>query len=216
MAQRWHYQRGGQEHGPVTTADLRLLADSERLQPTDMVRQEGTTKWVPAGSVKGLFYAGVGRPPDRGSSGSGATVVVAVVLLLLLLAGGGAGGLSLLPARVRRQRSCLQLAALHRTAPGGGCPLLRQHSSNRRSASRRYNSAASRPVRRRPGHRGRTQGSHFLAIPEGLLQERGRGPMGGKVRRRHLPLCGEGAARNYIELVEHHPWAHRAHSSGPF
>lgn len=89
MAQRWRYVRNGQECGPVTTADLRLLADQERLLPTDMVCKDGSTQWVKAGSVKGLFYTG---PGSRGGSGGRlATCLIAVGLIGLLAAGGGIG-----------------------------------------------------------------------------------------------------------------------------
>ncbi len=57
MARLWRYKRDGQEFGPVTPDDLKLLADSKRLQPTDLVSKDGTTKWMPARSVRGLFDA---------------------------------------------------------------------------------------------------------------------------------------------------------------
>ncbi len=87
MAQRWHYIRNGQECGPVSTADLRLLADSERLLPTDTVRAEGSARWVPASNVKGLFYAG---PPTRRGPRR-----VAAVLAVLVATGLAAGGVVL-------------------------------------------------------------------------------------------------------------------------
>ena len=86
MAQRWRYVRNGQECGPVTTADLRLLADQERLLPTDKVCKDGSTQWVAAGSVKGLFYTGPGQ--RKGAGMWGATCLIVVAVLGLLTAGG--------------------------------------------------------------------------------------------------------------------------------
>ena len=88
MPQRWRYMRNGQECGPVTTADLRLLADAEQLQATDLVRGEGKSKWVEAGSVRGLFYYGKG---NKQRSGGRVAVWVGAVAVLLLLLGVGAG-----------------------------------------------------------------------------------------------------------------------------
>ena len=59
MAGQWHYQHGGQNHGPLTSADLKESAVAGKLLPTDLVWKEGMEKWVPAKSVKGLFPAGV-------------------------------------------------------------------------------------------------------------------------------------------------------------
>jgi hypothetical protein len=72
----WHYTLNGQQVPvPVTSAQLKQLAASGQLQPTDLVWQEGMTGWVPAGSVKGLFTPGkslgdsaVIPPPAAGRS----------------------------------------------------------------------------------------------------------------------------------------------------
>jgi hypothetical protein len=58
MAQDWYYSQNGQRHGPVTGADLKQLAVSGKLQPTDHVWKEGMDRWAAARSVKGLFPAG--------------------------------------------------------------------------------------------------------------------------------------------------------------
>jgi hypothetical protein len=55
MATEWHYTKGGQKHGPVSSADLKALVKSGELQRTDMIWKEGMTDWKPAGSLKGLF-----------------------------------------------------------------------------------------------------------------------------------------------------------------
>ncbi len=51
----WHYQAGGAEHGPVSPALLKRLADLGKLLPEDRVRRQGESRWVAARSVKGLF-----------------------------------------------------------------------------------------------------------------------------------------------------------------
>lgn len=58
MATLWRYRRDGQEFGPVTSDDLKLLAESQRLVAADLVRKEGSSRWVPARSVRGLFDDG--------------------------------------------------------------------------------------------------------------------------------------------------------------
>jgi hypothetical protein len=55
MADEWYYTNQGQQKGPVSTADLKQLAASNQLQPTDLVWREGLAGWVPARSAKGLF-----------------------------------------------------------------------------------------------------------------------------------------------------------------
>ncbi len=56
MANEWHYTQNGQPAAtPVSTAELKQLVAAGRLQPTDLVWQEGMANWVPASSIKGLF-----------------------------------------------------------------------------------------------------------------------------------------------------------------
>ncbi len=55
----WYYAHNRQRIGPVSFAQMRELAASGRLQPTDMVLREGTRQWVPAGAVEGLLPATV-------------------------------------------------------------------------------------------------------------------------------------------------------------
>jgi hypothetical protein len=47
-AARWYIERAGTEFGPVTWAELRSLAQSGRLRPTDLVRRDGLPYWQPA------------------------------------------------------------------------------------------------------------------------------------------------------------------------
>jgi hypothetical protein len=59
MAHEWHYTLNGQQAAaPVSATQLKLLATSGQLKPTDLVWQDGMLDWVPASALKGLFPAG--------------------------------------------------------------------------------------------------------------------------------------------------------------
>lgn len=89
----WLVRRGGKTMGPVTVEFLREKAAAGTLLPTDEIKQQGKTDWVPCGTVKGLFpstvravppMAGVGAPPSQvaappsvGSSAAGEQAAVA-------------------------------------------------------------------------------------------------------------------------------------------
>lgn len=60
---QWFYLKGGNPHGPISGVQLQAMVRSGSLQPTDLVRREGLTKWLPASKVKGLF-AKVPSPAD--------------------------------------------------------------------------------------------------------------------------------------------------------
>lgn len=51
----WYYSVNGEKLGPVGSADLKRLADTNALSPSDLVWKQGLTAWVTASSVKGLF-----------------------------------------------------------------------------------------------------------------------------------------------------------------
>jgi hypothetical protein len=53
--QEWHYSRNGNQVGPVTAADLKRLASTGQLSPTDLIWKEGWEDWKPAAGIKGLF-----------------------------------------------------------------------------------------------------------------------------------------------------------------
>lgn len=55
MAGQWYFFNNGQSEGPVSAAELRRLAESGSLVPSDEVRREGMQNWIKAGSVRGLF-----------------------------------------------------------------------------------------------------------------------------------------------------------------
>ena len=56
MAHEWFYTRDGKSRsGPVSTDQLRALARSGQLQPSDMVKRSDMPKWLSAAKVHGLF-----------------------------------------------------------------------------------------------------------------------------------------------------------------
>lgn len=55
MSKQWYYSQEGQQNGPVSAAELKDLAKTGQIVPTDMVWSEGMRSWAPASSVKGLF-----------------------------------------------------------------------------------------------------------------------------------------------------------------
>jgi GYF domain 2/Domain of unknown function (DUF4282) len=61
----WWYTKNGERQGPVSSSQLRQLAQSGELLPTDMVFKEGGTEWKLATTVSNLF-----PPSGAGSSGS--------------------------------------------------------------------------------------------------------------------------------------------------
>lgn len=55
MAEQWYVGRQGNREGPMSSADLRRLAATGLLAPSDLVWRDGMTDWVAAGSIRGLF-----------------------------------------------------------------------------------------------------------------------------------------------------------------
>jgi uncharacterized protein DUF4339 len=55
VAELWYYTNQGKAMDPVSEAELRKLAASGELQPTDLVWKEGMAKWVRAGSAREIF-----------------------------------------------------------------------------------------------------------------------------------------------------------------
>jgi hypothetical protein len=52
---KWYVQANGEQVGPMTVGELRLLAATGRLHPTDRVRKDSISRWTRAKSVRGLF-----------------------------------------------------------------------------------------------------------------------------------------------------------------
>jgi hypothetical protein len=59
----WYYAVDDQEHGPITSAQLKSLAEAGKLKPDDLVWREGLDDWKPAREVSGLFAAGQKTTP---------------------------------------------------------------------------------------------------------------------------------------------------------
>jgi hypothetical protein len=55
MGDQWHYSRGGKQAGSVSSPELKQLAATGQLAPTDMVSKDGMPNWVSAKDIKGLF-----------------------------------------------------------------------------------------------------------------------------------------------------------------
>ncbi|MBI3407501.1 MAG: DUF4339 domain-containing protein [Planctomycetes bacterium] len=55
MADMWHYTRDGKSMDPVSTPELKHLAQAGLLKPTDLVWHEGMPAWAPASKTRGLF-----------------------------------------------------------------------------------------------------------------------------------------------------------------
>ncbi|MCS6850854.1 MAG: DUF4339 domain-containing protein [Gemmataceae bacterium] len=70
MAGNWFVQSHGRQMGPLTAAQLRQLARSGKLRPTDMVRRDGQAKWVAVTAVPGLLEAASGVPAATPAAGT--------------------------------------------------------------------------------------------------------------------------------------------------
>jgi len=58
MASEWFYTVNGQQsQSPVSDAQIKQMAQSGQLQPTDMIWKDGMPNWVAASTIKGLFPA---------------------------------------------------------------------------------------------------------------------------------------------------------------
>lgn len=65
MSNEWFYAKAGKREGPVSIDDLKRLVHQGQLQRTDHVWTQGMEKWLPAGTVEGLFAA---EPPPLPTS----------------------------------------------------------------------------------------------------------------------------------------------------
>ena len=55
MAKNWHYAKDGDKHGPISSAELKRLANSGQLSPDDLVWREDMKEWRKASTIKGLL-----------------------------------------------------------------------------------------------------------------------------------------------------------------
>src|ERR1700677_2121085 len=44
----WFYCRGGQQNGPISTAQMKDLITRGQIAPADMIWREGMPNWIPA------------------------------------------------------------------------------------------------------------------------------------------------------------------------
>ena len=57
MANQWYVQHGGKLYGPMTSTNLKKLADEKKISPTTQVRLGTEGTFGPASRVQGLFVA---------------------------------------------------------------------------------------------------------------------------------------------------------------
>jgi hypothetical protein len=113
VARRWYYSHDGRTRfGPVSTAELRELARSGALQPVSLVLPEGGSRWVKAGTVRGLF---AGATAEKQGSLSGTLGVCLAVAALVLF--GGVVAVLLFP--LLRPGASSPRVAVAPTAPAG-------------------------------------------------------------------------------------------------
>ena len=63
MKIRWLYRQGNKTFGPVSSSELKQLANAGELKPDDLVSKDGTEKWAKAKNVKGLISMQPTPPP---------------------------------------------------------------------------------------------------------------------------------------------------------
>lgn len=63
MAGEWFCKIAGSERGPLSPAQLKLLASHGELRREDLVRQGAGGQWIPADRVKGLFSGSAPKHP---------------------------------------------------------------------------------------------------------------------------------------------------------
>ncbi|MHC4796503.1 MAG: DUF4339 domain-containing protein, partial [Planctomycetota bacterium] len=60
----WYYHKNNQQMGPISSQELKQLAQTGELKPTDLVWKEGMDNWAPAQQVHTLFPQGaINTPP---------------------------------------------------------------------------------------------------------------------------------------------------------
>ncbi len=91
----WYFARNNKKFGPYTNAEFKRLAQSGRLQPSDMVRHEDRPRWVPASSIPDLLpatFAGLAAPNHARRRRKPRRFVAALLFLCVLGAGAGTAG----------------------------------------------------------------------------------------------------------------------------
>lgn len=75
--QNWYYAKGDEKVGPITSVELKQVAASGKLQPTDHVWKTDWPEWKKANSLKGLFPPTTNSPPPPRSEKSVQTIQAA-------------------------------------------------------------------------------------------------------------------------------------------
>ncbi len=70
----WYFSIHGEQFGPVSSKELRQMAATGRLKPSDLVWRPGLKTWVPAARIKGLFPSPPGLPRSPSSTKDQAVV----------------------------------------------------------------------------------------------------------------------------------------------
>ncbi len=141
MANEWFYTQNGQQApAPVSAAELKRLAVTGQLLPTDLVWREGMANWVTAATIRDLFPASAApeksvtprptsrparsetaaeKPKEKAAADGGLTNLHPLLVLLLSLVTFGLFGL------VYSFKVCLAYSALggKRQADSAGRPL---------------------------------------------------------------------------------------------
>lgn len=73
MSNEYFYARGEEQFGPVPAAQLKALATSGELGPTDLVWKEGMPDWVEARRIKGLCPPATAAPLNAAPTRPAAT-----------------------------------------------------------------------------------------------------------------------------------------------
>ena len=66
--QQWHYAKGTQRFGPISSSELQRLVATGMLTADDLIWEEGTPSWVPAQEVPTLSFPGL-APQSKSGSG---------------------------------------------------------------------------------------------------------------------------------------------------
>lgn len=65
--QNWLYAKDGQQYGPCTPAQLRILAAQGTLAPVDYVWTEGLAEWIQASRLVPIFFGAPSQYPPVGA-----------------------------------------------------------------------------------------------------------------------------------------------------
>ena len=64
-ATEWLYAKYGEQLGPVSSSQLRRMAENGELKPSDLIWREGLAAWIPASKLAGLRFATSAEPATQ-------------------------------------------------------------------------------------------------------------------------------------------------------